>query len=427
VTTSLRVQVSRLRASRLARDAALLFVLNLASRALGFLGSLYAARCLGPVKLGTSGVVQAAAQQAGLLYNGGLDPIGVRRIASDPAHATAVTGAVTRFRIVGAVLLAIGWAGVVLLVDPPGGRAVWLLGIPLLLATALNLTYVFQALERLPLQNAIATGGALLSALAYLLLFRPGAFLGADLVVLGGATAAVAMASWIAYRRVTGHWPLAGGHWALARELLRESWRYWLLTGVVFLYASYQVPFVAYFLGVRAAGWYRAAVTLAAALELLYNSVNSLLLPRLVRWHGVGLAYMWERQRELLRLFLVVGVLVTVAVVLIAPPLLHRLLGPEFGPAIVVFQVLAGARVVAFWGQIFAWGLAASKQDGAYLLASSLGMVCSVPLNLAAVGRWGVLGVAGVSLVSECVVNGACFVLMHRHVARSARAAAPSP
>ena len=71
-----------MRASRLARDAALLFVLNLTSRALGFVGSLYAARCLGPVKLGLSGVVQAAVQQAGLAYNGGLDPVGVRRIAA---------------------------------------------------------------------------------------------------------------------------------------------------------------------------------------------------------------------------------------------------------------------------------------------------------------------------------------------------------
>jgi hypothetical protein len=29
--------------------------------------------------------------------------------------------------------------------------------------------------------------------------------------------------------------------------------------------------------------------------------------------------------------------------------------------------------------------------------------------------------------VSECVVNGACFVLMRRHVARSSGSAAPSP
>jgi O-antigen/teichoic acid export membrane protein len=427
VTTSFRAQVSRLRASRLARDAALLFVLNLTSRALGFVGSLYAARCLGPVKLGLSGVVQAAVQQAGLAYNGGLDPVGVRRIATDPAHAPGVTGAITRFRILAAAALALVWTVVVLLIDPPGGRTVWLLGVPLLLATALNLTYVFQGLERLPLQNAITTGGALLSALAYLLLFRPGAFLGADLVVLGAATAVVALASWIAYRRVTGHWPLGGGQRGLLPDLLRESWRYWLLTGVVFLYASYQVPFVAYFLDVRAAGWYRAAMTLAAGLELLYNSVNSLLLPRLVRWHSLGLGYMWDRQRELLRLFLVVGVVVTAAVILLAPPVFHRVLGPEFGPAILAFQVLAVARAVAFWGQIFAWGLAASKQDGAYLLASTLGVVCSLPLNLAVVGRWGILGVAGVSVVSECVVNGACFVLMRRHVTRSPAPAARGP
>jgi O-antigen/teichoic acid export membrane protein len=338
-----------------------------------------------------------------------------------------VTAAITRFRLLAAVLLAFVWIAVVLLIEPPGGRAVWLLGVPLLLATALNLTYVFQGLERLPLQNAITTGGALLSALAYLLLFRPGVFLGADLAVLGAATAAVALASWIAYRRVTGHWPLAGGHSGLVRELLRESWRYWLLTGVVFLYASYQVPFVAYFLGVRSAGWYRAAMTLAAGLELLYNSVNSLLLPRLVRWHSLGLGYMWERQQELLRIFLVVGVVVTAVVILLAPPVFHRMLGPEFGPAIIVFQLLAAARAVAFWGQIFAWGLAASKQDGSYLLASTLGMVCSLPLNLAVVGRWGILGVAAVSVVSECVVNGACFLLMRRHVARSPAPAAVAP
>jgi O-antigen/teichoic acid export membrane protein len=420
VTTSLRAHIYRLRASRLARDAGVLLVLNLTSRALGILGSLYAARCLGPVKLGISGVVQSAVQQAGLLSNGGLDPVGVRRIATDPARASGVTATITRFRLFVTLLLGLAWSQVVLLIEPPGGHTVWLLGVPLLLATALNLTYVFQGLERLPLQTAITTGGALLSAVIYLAWFKPGAFLGADLLVLGGATAVVSSASWIAYRRVTGHWPVTATDRPRTMELLRESWRYWLLTGVVFLYASYQVPFVAYFLGARPAGWYRAAMMLAAALELLYNSANNLLLPRLVRWHALGLGYMWERQRELLRLYLLLGGTLTVGVVLVAPPVLRRLLGAEFEPAIVAFQILAAGRVVAFWGQIFAWGLAATKQDTDYLLASSLGMVCSLPLNLTVVGRWGVLGVAVVSLMSECVVNGGCFVLMRRHVARAA-------
>jgi O-antigen/teichoic acid export membrane protein len=372
------------------------------------------------VKLGISGVVQSAVQQAGLLSNGGLDPVGVRRIATDPARASGVTATITRFRLFVTLLLGLAWSQVVLLIEPPGGHTVWLLGVPLLLATALNLTYVFQGLERLPLQTAITTGGALLSAVIYLAWFKPGAFLGADLLVLGGATAVVSSASWIAYRRVTGHWPVTATDRPRTMELLRESWRYWLLTGVVFLYASYQVPFVAYFLGARPAGWYRAAMMLAAALELLYNSANNLLLPRLVRWHALGLGYMWERQRELLRLYLLLGGTLTVGVVLVAPPVLRRLLGAEFEPAIVAFQILAAGRVVAFWGQIFAWGLAATKQDTDYLLASSLGMVCSLPLNLTVVGRWGVLGVAVVSLMSECVVNGGCFVLMRRHVARAA-------
>ena len=45
--------------------------------------------------------------------------------------------------------------------------------------------------------------------------------------------------------------------------------------------------------------------------------------------------------------------------------------------------------------------------------------------DVAAVHDWAVQ--SGLSDPGKCVVNGACFVLMHRHVARSSRAAAPSP
>jgi O-antigen/teichoic acid export membrane protein len=394
----------------------MLLLMNLLSRAVSFVASAYALRCLGPYNVGVSGLVQVTAQQVGLGYHGGFDTPAVRRIAADRAQAVGITRTVVGFRGVLSLLAALGWVLLVLFAPGLAHRSTWLWGAPLLLISAANVGFVFNAVERLPVQTAIGTGGTLLGAAAYLLLFRPGMPLGSDLAVIVGVGVLTTVFSWVAYRRLFGEWPVGGIAPGRLGPLLRESWRFWALAVAVFLYSTFQIPLIAHYLGAHQTGLYRSAFTMAAAVELLYNSINSLLLPRLVSWQTAGVAVLWRRQGQLFALFSAIGLAVTLALGVSAPLVFGWVLGPAFAPAIPVFQVLLLGRLVVFVGQIYTFGLAATGLDNSFLGVSVAGAALSITLNVLLLPHFGLYGAAGVSVGVELVISLFSYFALRRHV-----------
>jgi O-antigen/teichoic acid export membrane protein len=408
----------RLRQSKFARDAAWLFVLNLLSRGVGFFGTAYAMRSLGPVNVGISALIQVTVQQAALSFNCGFDVIAVRRIADDHGNTGVVTTTAVTFRLALAVIASLIWVIVCYLV-PESQRWVWLLGVPIMIAGAGSIGFVFCGQEKLPIQNAIGTGGVLLSAIAYFVFFRPNMFLGADLIVISIIGLTTMGVSWWMYHRLCGFWPVGQVVIGQLRLLFRESWRYWLLAVMVFFYSMFQFPLIAYLLGPRELGIFRSAFGLAAGVELLFNSINSLLLARLVNWQKMGLDVMWHRQTKLLFVFLIIGLPIVGILILAAPMIYSLFLGDAFKEGILVFQILVVGRLVVFLGQIYAWGLVAVGQDNQFLFASLLGAISSITMNLIVIPKYGIAGAAIVSVASEFLLVTTIFLFVRRHITQA--------
>jgi O-antigen/teichoic acid export membrane protein len=401
--------LDRLRRTKFARDAAWLLVFNLSSRAAAFFGNAYRARCLGPYNLGISSLVQVTQQQAALVYNAGFDTVAARTIAADPKSCREVTETVLTSRLCLAAVVAAIWAICTLLFIGASHRMAWLMGIPLLFTTSGTLIFAFQGLEKLPIQTAITAGGTFLSASAYFVFFKPGMFLGSDLIVISAAAVAVAVASWAAYFHLFGRLPLAKVSWASVQSLVQQSWRYWLLAVFVYFYYYFQIPLVAWIRGAREAGIFRSAFLLAAGLELMYTSISNLLLPRLVIWQQQGLEVMWRKQAKLSLILLGIGVPTTAAAILAAPFVYRVLFGKAYEGGTVVFQILAVGRLVVFVGQIYAFGLAATKQDTQYLLGTLYGAISSVTLTILLIPKYGIVGAACVSLLADIIIHGYYF------------------
>jgi O-antigen/teichoic acid export membrane protein len=283
----------RLQQSNFARNAAWLLVLNLLSRGIGFFGTAYAMRSLGPVNVGISALIQTTVQQVALAFNCGFDTIALRRIAGDHGNTPVVTATAVTFRLALAAIASLIWVIACYLVIPEPQRWVWLMGALIMISSAGSIVFVFSGLEKLPIQNAIGTGGVLLMAVSYFVFFRPDMFLGADLIVIASVGLATMGVSWWVYHRLFGFWPIGRVVFGQLRLLFRESWRYWLLAVAIFFYSMFQFPLIAYLLGPRELGIFRSAFGLAAGVELLFNSINSLLLARLVNcedgtWRDVG-------------------------------------------------------------------------------------------------------------------------------------------
>jgi O-antigen/teichoic acid export membrane protein len=289
---------------------------------------------------------------------------------------------------------------------------------------SLGIGFVFQGLERLPIQAAAGLATSVLTAGAFFIYFHPGMSLGSDLVVTVIATTISLGGLWGYYFFYCG--ANEGGLTSLStvfaniRQLLQSSWYYWALAATVFMYSGIQIPIVTYFLGERDAGIYRSAYLFAGGLYLVFNSVNSLLLPRLVRWREAGPRIMWRHQMTLVVVLFLIGA-PTVFLAIIAAPFFFRvILGPEFAEGAIVFQILSIQTLIVFVGQIFAAGLTANGQHAAYLRASLLGVVICIGANPFVAPSFGLVGVALVSLASDTAIHGYCFLAARRRFMRQA-------
>lgn len=361
----------------------------------------------------------ATVAQVSLGFNGGFDTVAVRKIATDRQSAGEITAAVIAFRMGVALVAACLWVAVVLLIPGLQYRSIWLFGALLLVLSAAGTGFVFSGLEKLPIQTAIGTGGALLTALAYFVLFRPGIFLGADLVLGVGVALITTAFSWVACRRILGQWPLRRTQLHYVRSLVQEGWRYWIAAIVGYLYSAFQIPLVVYILGAHEGGLYRTAFTMAAAIELLFGSINSLLLPRLIAWKDVGGDFLRRRQGNFFAVSLAIGIPPVAILVFAAPYIFQTMLGSEFARAIPVFQILAIGRLVVFCTQIYPFTLVAMGRDTSLLLMSITSAVLSVSLGTVAAGMYGIAAVAMVAVFAEAFVGFTCFVLSRGSMARS--------
>jgi len=388
-----------------------------------FIGNIYAAKCLGPTNLGISAQILAFSQQASIVYNGGFDTIAVRDIAADKRCASVLANSIVIFRLAIAGPILLVWLLATLLIfDDSIVITAWMLGGVLVVLGSLNIGFVFQGLERLPIQAVAGLATSTLMAGAFFIYFHPGMPLGSDLVVAVIATTIPLAGLWGYYLFHYGPKEAGGIRTANVvaniKRLLKSSWYYWILAAIVFMYSGIQIPIVTYFLGERNAGIYRSAFLFSNGLYLVFSSINSLLLPRLVSWREEGLRVMWGRQMRLVVVLFLIGA-PTVLVVIIAAPLLYRVfLGPEFIDGALVFQILAFQVLIVFVGQIFAWGLTANGQHAEFLRASMIGALICIAANPIVAPLLGLVGVALVSLASETVIHGYCFLTARRHFMR---------
>jgi len=416
-------RVGEVRKSKFARDALIMLVLNATAKLFMFVGNIYAARCLGPINLGISAQILAFSQQASLIYNGGFDTIAVREIAADKRCAHVLARSIVIFRLVLAVPILLLWLLTAFLVfDDPLLRTAWMLGGALVALGSLSIGFVFQGLEKLPIQAAAGLATSVLTAGAFFIYFHPGMPVGSDLVVAVIATTIPLAGLWGYYVSYCGPSEVTtirlGTVIANIRDLLRSSWYYWVLAATVFMYSGIQIPIVTYFLGERNAGIYRSAFLFASGLYLVFNSINVLLLPRLVRWREAGPRIMWRRQMTLLVVLFLIGAPAVLMAIVAAPFFYRVFLGPEFADGVLVFQILSIQMLIVFVGQIFAAGLTANGQHAAYLRASLIGVAICIGMNPIVAPSFGLAGVALVSVASDAAIHGYCFLAARRYFMR---------
>lgn len=397
-------KAAHLGSSSLMREGVSISLLNISSRAVSFVASAFAAQCVGASNFGVSGIIITWAMQVSLLFHGGLDPIVSREIAQHPAQSRNLLTAVARFRLSIALLLALLWVIITRLLVLAEQWAVWQLGAVLLLCNALNLVYFFQGLGKLRTLNLITAISSLLTALIYST-FLPKMPLGSDLVVFVGLNVLSTAATWLVASMIIApsHSPKLHTHRVF--QLLGTSWKYWLVAVAQFFYTNFQLLILSTAVPEQAIGAYRSALIIAGALDMVFSSFYNLLLPRFVECHAAGEAVFNRERRNMLWLFVAIGIVPTGALILSSSIIYDVLFGAEFAGGSFPLVFLACAKFINFIGQIYAYTLIVNKQDTAVMTGCLTGSLASIMLSLLLVRAYGTLAAAASTLLGEAIIT----------------------
>jgi O-antigen/teichoic acid export membrane protein len=118
--------------------------------------------------------------------------------------------------------------------------------------------------------------------------------------------------------------------------------------------------------------------------------------------------------RKSFSFLLLVAAPLALALVVLADPLVRLVAGDGFEAAAVPLRILAPALVFAFVNAVFASLLIALNRQRALIVVSAAGILLNVVANLYAIPRYGYVGAAVTTVISEGVGLCAVFVLARR-------------
>lgn len=408
--------IGNILSSATTRQAYQMTVLRLGGIAVGVVAQIYAARVLGPEKLGISGMALTVAAQGGLLVSFGADTLLVRqyRESSDLTVKENLIRTAFTLRFLLTCLLGLAMlAALPLLATHPQFVLASACVLPMIYFQNNQALWVLQADEKVPAQYLANTAGAGLSAALIFLFIRNDSPAGIDAVI---GLASCVLAFWISWRAAHASFPKFKFIWPEMRGLLLGAKWLFLSSLVTFAYTRLEQPMIGLLRSVEELGIYRSALQIISGVQPILAMIPLLLYPKLITWRGVSLDHLWRKQWQLFWVFFPLAMLLGALAVLSMPLVYPLIFGSVYQNAAIPCSLLVCSKLVVILNGIFGWGLWAAKKDKTMLGIMTLVGASSVVLNSMLIPRYGLLAAASVNLLSEIIILIACMAFMHRIV-----------
>ncbi len=371
----------------------------------GVVASVLVARTLGPEGRGLYAVAGALAGVGVQFGNLGLHSANAYFAARDRSLVPRLAGnSLAVSAALGGVTVALLWGVALVRPDmaPLGGPLLLLVSVSIPIGLAyLLLQNVLVGLQEVRAFNRIEIVTRLVSLTLIALVIMERAVSPAALFAAGVAASAVGLA-----RVLARLWRLAPRAPRPSSALLRAHLLYGVKSYLACLFAYLVVRFdllmVQRMLGMRQAGYYSIAASMADLVYLLPSVIGTILFPKLVA--RATRAEKWRLTAGVSGLVLVLMIGVSGFAAILARPLIRLLFGADFLPAAPAFVLLAIAMIFYGVNNIVSNYLAALSFPWFSVVVWIAACALNVGLNLVWIPAYGILGASLSSLV--------CYVLV---------------
>lgn len=385
----------------------------------GALGSIWAARMLGPEKLGISGMVSAYAVQASLFVTMGLNALLIREYKKSQERQVEqdqLVSQIVSYRLIVALAASVIWLVIALATGLPSNW--WLatiMGILSVVTGALTTDWLLQAQENQVVQQRLTAIGGFVSAILMFAFIRKDTPAGGDLVVAFFVAMIVRSLTWTASVKNRHHVRISWSSMTAGLPLIWKG-RWLFLSGLlIYCYVRLEIPMLGWLRSIDEVGLYRSALQIQGGIQPILALVPALLYPRMIEWGKVSRQHLWAKQLHLAKSLALLFIPVTIAIFLLVPWVYPYLFGAEFKAAATPCALLIVSKLMVVLNGIFGWGLWSMEKDLTMLVILGVVAILSVTLNLLLMPRYGMIAAASVNLASECLILLGCMYFQYRH------------
>ncbi|GEM_PF-3657565 len=183
---------------------------------------------------------------------------------------------------------------------------------------------------------------------------------------------------------------------------------------VVINYLNYRIDIllIKYYMTASDVSYYQIAANLAQRFWYIPDALSTLLFPTLLAMSNENRSSRFTAKICRNNFFLMI--LLSIAVLIIAKPVIVFLYGSEYSPVSkALFSILWGITIFPFY-KFLSVDFAAKKQLGIGILASSIGVAVNVAANIFMIPRYGIIGAGLATSLSYSVLSIVLIVFFTR-------------
>ena len=375
----------------------------------------YVARYLGPEQFGLFNYALSFVFLFSIWADLGLEPIVVRELVHDDQSADfrfsgregSIMGSAFILKFIGAVLAVLGVVVItdIFSIEWTTRIIILFMSLRLIFASFRVIDFYFQAkvLSKYTVYSLLSS--LMITAFLCLIFIR----LKLSLIFFVWAVIVEAIVTAIgllvAYR--WNHKKITA--WKIDRRemlrLLKDSWPLMISGGAIAIYMRIDQIMIKSMLDVASVGYYSSAVRVSEAFYFIPMVLTSSLFPAIVSAKLKDERLYQERIKKLFAFLVGIALVIAVSVSVIAKPAILLLYGAQYAPAIGVLSIHIWASLFVFLGVgVSKWMISENLQIY-YMINTLLGAVTNILLNLFLIPRYGILGTAIATVISQFVVS----------------------
>ena len=193
--------------------------------------------------------------------------------------------------------------------------------------------------------------------------------------------------------------------WRLGREMLSRSKYYIIPSLMVMIFQHTDRIMIKLMMGEAETGFYSAAITCVGISGFVFSAVIDSMRPVILEEKGKDQARYENRVAQLYAIITFISLAQSIGMTVLAKPLVNLLYGAEYAPTAGILCVAVWYVTFSYYGSVRnVWILAEGKQR--YLFGINvIGAAANVLLNLLLIPRWGGIGAAIASLITQFFTN----------------------